>query len=331
MLNNIYSTPLHGVECFVGSSKQKNTTLPFYVNVREDKITLAENAQPIWSMADEGKRYATKLNIYDQGNNTKVLNVKCEGAGRFLLTKNDIAIDWELGGTDSTHYFQTIAMAFWLELNGVPCIHANALEYNGKTIALIGPSGMGKSTLSAYLQQHGFNWLTDDMLAIHKNNTVYASWPKARMWPDSVEQVANKQSGDLSKVHERFAKRELNLPVVDAYKQHTLSAIYFLNRQGANLNNEQGSINLKIPASPSAQRDNSTVFESKVSASIGLMALLQNSMLGGAYGSLGLEKTRLSAFSQLMSTVPIKQINYKSDYSELEHVRDIILDDIAGA
>jgi hypothetical protein len=75
------------------------------------------------------------------------------------------------------------------------------------------------------MQQQGYNWLTDDMLAVHPNNMVYASWPKARMWPDSVEQVANEQSQDLGKVHQRFAKRELNLPTVDALKPHKLSAI----------------------------------------------------------------------------------------------------------
>jgi hypothetical protein len=111
-----------------------DSTLPFSVRVFEDKIIVDKNASPIWSLKDEGKRYATKLNIYALASGAKVLDVKCEGAGRFLLNENDIAIDWELGGTDSTHYFQTIAMAFWLELKGVPCIHANALEYAGKTI-----------------------------------------------------------------------------------------------------------------------------------------------------------------------------------------------------
>lgn len=325
MLNNIYSTPLHGVECFVGSGKQNKTTLPYSVNVYEEKITLANNAQPIWSLVDEGKRYATKLNIYNHASGGMVLDVKCEGKGRFLLNKNNIVIDWELGGTDSTHYFQTIAMAFWLELNSVPCIHANALEFNGETIAFIGPSGMGKSTLSAHLQKQGFKWLTDDMLAVHQSEAVYASWPKARMWPDSVEHVAKAQSDDLSKVHERFAKRELNLPAVDSLQPHKLSAIYLLNRQGAKLNNLELSVNLKADKTFKLARNNGNAYISDVKTSIGLIALLQNSMLGSAYSCLGLEKERLRQLSLLMANVPIRQINYKSDFSGLAEVQDLVI------
>lgn len=75
--------------------------------------------------------------------------------------------------TDLGHIFSAIATISYI-FEGVRqeraqyTIHGNLVSDGGKkTIALIGGiSGIGKSTLSAYLQQYGWRWLSDDKFIV---------------------------------------------------------------------------------------------------------------------------------------------------------------------
>jgi hypothetical protein len=340
MLNNIYSTPLHGVECFFES--RKNTSLPLSLQLREDTIVIPPNAKALWTVQDQSKNYTTNIFLYELSDNAILIDIQCEGVGKFLIHNNTMTIDWEENGTDSAHYFQSIAIALWLELKQVLCIHANVLEHDGKCIALIGPSGMGKSTLSAYLQQQGFTWLTDDMMAVHglpsisdsTNKTiggiVYPSWPQARMWPDSVDQFESEQLSATNKVHTRFSKMHMSLPQSNAEKALRLDAIYVLSREGANLSSLSQNNTLMVGNKNASYLVPANTVNSinQVNATSALMALLQNSMLGGAFASLGIEKERLSRLSTLVNKVPVKQIHYASRYEDLATVHALIKHDI---
>ena len=49
-------------------------------------------------------------------------------------------------------------------LQGRPLLHASAVEYQGATLAVVGGSGVGKSTLARHLAGDGLPLLTDDLL-----------------------------------------------------------------------------------------------------------------------------------------------------------------------
>lgn len=77
-------------------------------------------------------------------------------------------------------------------LAGRPCLHATALTADGRAIALMGPSGVGKSSLAWALIQQGCSLVSDDMVGV----TTGADGPLAhpgrtclRMWPDSVRRL----------------------------------------------------------------------------------------------------------------------------------------------
>lgn len=77
-------------------------------------------------------------------------------------------------------------------LAGRPCLHATALASDGRAIALMGPSGVGKSSLAWALIEQGCDLVSDDMVGI----TLGQGGPMAhpgrtclRMWPDSVERL----------------------------------------------------------------------------------------------------------------------------------------------
>lgn len=79
----------------------------------------------------------------------------------------------------------------WLAL-----IHGAALARNGKGIALPGPSGSGKSTLAAGLMHAGFDYLSDDLIALSAPDGGIQPWPlPLSIKPGSIDVVAARHPG----------------------------------------------------------------------------------------------------------------------------------------
>jgi hypothetical protein len=60
-----------------------------------------------------------------------------------------------------------------LVLAGHPVLHGSAVEVDGRALALVGASGMGKSTLSTLLVQDGAALITDDVLRLDPDGDGY--------------------------------------------------------------------------------------------------------------------------------------------------------------
>ena len=313
MLNDFYSMPLHGVACDVLGSKSQQHNMPYQLLLNFHSITESTLGKKIWALTDKGEKYRTELNLFRCATSVS-LKVNCEGQGIFKFTGNQLTIDWQNTGTGSAHYFQTVGLAIWLELNQVLCIHGNALEYKGQAIGLVAPSGTGKSTLSAKLCESGFSWMTDDMMALHPENNgeqfrIYPSWPVARMWPDSVEAALNVDHVSLNKVHSGFNKRVVTLEgnLSAGKTSQLLSTVYVLNRV----------------------TDANKICEIKaVKGSRAIILLLQNSILGDAYRALGVEKSRIATLSKLLDKISIKEVTYCSGSNNLNIVKSKILEDL---
>jgi hypothetical protein len=58
------------------------------------------------------------------------------------------------------------ALPFAAVLQGLEVFHASAVEIDGGAVALVGPSGVGKSTLALNLHLAGAGFITDDVLAL---------------------------------------------------------------------------------------------------------------------------------------------------------------------
>jgi len=59
-----------------------------------------------------------------------------------------------------------IVLALALELTGVPTLHANGVVIDGGAVAVAGPRGVGKTTVTAALCAAGLELLSDDLVAI---------------------------------------------------------------------------------------------------------------------------------------------------------------------
>jgi hypothetical protein len=58
-------------------------------------------------------------------------------------------------------------------------LHGAALEFAGKGLALIGPSGSGKSTTTWELLNHGFSYLSDELIPLDLNTKTVYPYPHA--------------------------------------------------------------------------------------------------------------------------------------------------------
>jgi len=238
------------------------------------------------------------------------------GSGVFIYSNTAIKIFWEADGTNADHYFHSFGLAFWLEQRNIPCLHANSLVINGSGIGLMTHTGGGKSTLTAALLQRGHQLLADDMLPLHHHNEqwpIFPGPPDIRLWPDSGSHFVTSQTIDAAKrVHAGFEKRTLCLKAktgkaLRPFESTPLSALYLLDRT---TNQQPPRIE---PLSPSQA----------------LVALLENSLIGGAPRKMGIESTRLALLAELTAHIPIKRLRYPSGFNQLNKVCDILEADIS--
>lgn len=327
-MNPLFNLPIHGAFCapFCGNEPHE---LPIHLTLNFSPLTINfdnKSLKPIWSMTDQGERYVSEVNLYkkpaNKANDSYYLQVNCQGNGTFQISKSNITIDWQAEGTGAEHYFQTLAIALNLELNNILCIHANALAYKNQAIALVAPSRTGKTTLTAAMCAHGFAMMTDDMMALHKNKQdeyiIYPSWPIARLWPDSMNNLLEnnklaKSDEYYQNVHKQFDKKQVNFndehSLTFCHQTKKLSTVYFLNRV-------------------THAKNNTDVIIEKIPPAQAIILLIQNSILGDAYQALNLEKNRVKELSTLVENINFKKITYPSGMEHLNAVCQAIEQDI---
>jgi len=67
-----------------------------------------------------------------------------------------------------------IGLGLLLHRRGVTCLHGSVVSLNGRTIALLGDSGAGKSTAAAALVAHGGTLVSDDIAALRPDGDGFA-------------------------------------------------------------------------------------------------------------------------------------------------------------
>ncbi|GGF67781.1 hypothetical protein [Alteromonas lipolytica] len=306
-LITLSAAPLHGVTL---SFTPTQATTPYQLNADFGAVTPTQN-QPVWQLTDKGERYHSVISLNTLPTGWQ-LSVDCEGQGIFELNQDTLTINWQPGGTGPAHYLQTMGISLYLELKGHLCLHANTLVKNNQAHLFLAPSRTGKSTLTALLTTLGYQLTTDDMAALYQNPQtptqyqVYPSWAKVRLWPDSAQLLKAQlttQPVQQKKVHQRFAKQEISFAPQNSHTATPVKAMYYLNRVEQPNNQPTQDVTI-TPIAPSAA----------------LIILMQNSMLGDAYRSLGIEKQRITALAQLLQNVPFYKVTYPSGLEQLPDI-----------
>ena len=92
-------------------------------------------------------------------------------------------------------------------------LHASTVAIDGRAVAFFGPSGRGKSTLTAAMTRAGHALIADDMTVIETSGdtpVVQPGFPRLKLWPDSAEALEHDPDA-LPLLHPERTKRSLQL------------------------------------------------------------------------------------------------------------------------
>ncbi|MGQ0801880.1 MAG: hypothetical protein ACT4NL_17420 [Pseudomarimonas sp.] len=197
-------------------------------------------------------------------------------------------------------YLRTRALALWLNVIGMPPIHASAVASETGAIALLGKSGAGKSTLAAALVNFGYRLCADDLLplaVVAGEVPVYPGAQRLGLWPDSAQHF-HPDALSLPSVTPDTAKRRLSLQSALPERVPRLRAIFVLERGDPNTS-------IRIEKLPGSQ---------------GMLALLIHGQMAGFAESLGLGGSRLRVFTEVLDCVSVYALRYPSDFAALPDV-----------
>lgn len=97
------------------------------------------------------------------------------------IVVSETARNFDVG--ELTLGFTAVITGVCLNLQGQAAIHANGVAWKGLAVALVGDSGIGKSTLSAYCASQGWGFITDDVLVINPQGLVAPGNPRLKLYP----------------------------------------------------------------------------------------------------------------------------------------------------
>lgn len=105
-------------------------------------------------------------------------------------------------------------MALWLERKGIIALHASAVATEHGAVGFLASKGGGKSTVVAKLVRAGYEFITDDILAVDAGvDSVLANpgYPHLRMEPDQIAHFFRPDAEQFELVHPAFEKRRIPL------------------------------------------------------------------------------------------------------------------------
>ncbi len=121
------------------------------------------------------------------------------------------------------------ALALLLMQRGYLVLHGGAVAFSGNAVVLLGPAGMGKSTLTAELCKLGGELLTDDVVTIDTAENppkVLPGVPLLKLWPDAVDEAPE---GVWTKVlHPDFEKLGLRMKDTNLSSPAPVARVFFL-------------------------------------------------------------------------------------------------------
>jgi hypothetical protein len=117
-----------------------------------------------------------------------------------------------------------------LAQRGAFVLHASTVAIGGRAVAFFGPSGRGKSTLTAALTQAGHPLIADDMTVIETAGdrpVVQPGFPRLKLWPDSAAALEHDVE-NLPLIHPDRTKRSLQIPAQFQPEPLPLARCYLL-------------------------------------------------------------------------------------------------------
>ena len=205
-------------------------------------------------------------------------------------------------------------LSYWLERQGIPTLHASAVDLDGHAVGFLSAQGGGKSGLAAAFVQAGHPLLTDDILPVEESAGTFlgrSGYPQMKMWPDEATHFLGGFE-HLPRVHPRISKRRVTIgEEIGGWGrfQETalpLAALYVPERR------EGGAIEI-----------------APLSRSAAVIELVRQSFSPHLVQAVGLQPARLDLFSRLVRQIPVRRLLYPSGFERLPEVVEAVRRDLS--
>lgn len=169
-------------------SSQAEPDLLFEVETASQESRDFERLEPVYveGMLPDGR---PQFEFYDLGNQAAVRVI---GAMDFFCRRNGISC--RLYNSRERHLIEIalfgMVLSLWLELRGIPTLHASAVVIDERAVGFMSGRGGGKTTTAAACVAGGHALLTDDLLALEEQGDEILTrpgYPQLRLWPDQIE------------------------------------------------------------------------------------------------------------------------------------------------
>ena len=158
----------------------------------------------------------------------------------FMVTADGCQIDYlsNSGTPDDTlrHLLLDHVLPLTLNLRGIEALHATAVLTSAGVCVFTGSSGVGKSTLAAYLARAGMKVLCDDCLVLQESHgqlLAVPAYPGVRLWGDALALIKKPAVASIPVAHYTEKRRLLTDRRQDKFSlaARPITRLYSLVRQ----------------------------------------------------------------------------------------------------
>ena len=238
-----------------------------------------------------------------------LLNIK--GTVRYLVKKGkEIIISPEKDSLNSVirHFLYSTPFAALLYQRGFLVLHASSFINKGQAIILAGASSSGKSSLAVALHQKGYPILSDEIVAISKDESgilwVQPGIPEVYLWDQAAKELK--------------LKIESLMPYRDGIKKY----IYRVDQDFP-----MASAQLKMIFS--LNRDNKPHHQIRLlQGKERILALLRSTYLSRLVEGFGLAQTHLELIIQAVRQSMIFELRFAEHQIEIQIIKQVIEEEI---
>jgi hypothetical protein len=166
-----------------------------------------------------------------------------DGAARFLVSRGEeILIDRASDSNDVEVrlYLLGSALGALLHQRGLLPLHASAFEANGGCVAILGHTGLGKSTLAGVFRKRGYRIIADDVCVVSVNGIevplVLPGYPQLKLSTDAARKLGERPESML-KILSKPEKYGLGLEGSFYQEPLSLHRLYVLSTPHAHVFN----------------------------------------------------------------------------------------------
>jgi hypothetical protein len=200
----------------------------------------------------------------------------------------------------------------YLAHTGELLLHASAVTLpNGATVAFVGESGYGKSTLASYCQQQGAQIIDDDSILLRSGTqgiSITGGVPTIRLYPDSLHAL-NHDPAAFSPYVAYSDKQQMRLAegMTPGAESRVLDALYLLDAPG------------KVQVA-------NTVCVEAAAGQAAVMAVVSSAFQLDPSDHRTMTRTFLRVTQTLNDALPVCHLHYPREHASLPQVLQALLD-----